>query len=238
MIFDFLKEHGLEPQRTKAVLFDMDGVLFDSMPNHVTAWKVSMARYGLSITDEQVYLNEGQTGFGTIAALIRQQFGREATDEECDLIYQAKCDVFNTCPTAPPMPGAREALEAIKAAGLKCVIVTGSGQQSLFDRLNETYPSIFTRELMVTAFDVRHGKPRPEPYLMGLRKAGVKADEAIVVENAPLGIQSGRAAGIFTVALNTGPLKDSLLYASGANVVYPNMPTFACLISQRPEPRP
>ncbi len=234
MIFDFLQEHGLEPKKLKAVLFDMDGVLFDSMPNHVTAWKESMSRYGLSITDKQVYMNEGQTGFGTIAALVREQFGRDATDEECDIIYQCKCDVFNTCPPAPPMPGAREALEAIKAAGLKCVIVTGSGQLSLFNRLNEAYPSIFTRELMVTAFDVRHGKPRPEPYLMGLKKASVNADEAIVVENAPLGIQAGRAAGIFTVALNTGPLPDSLLLESGANVVYPDMPTFARLLSPRP----
>ncbi|MCD8302024.1 MAG: HAD-IA family hydrolase [Prevotellaceae bacterium] len=234
MIFDFLQEHGLEPKKLKAVLFDMDGVLFDSMPNHVTAWKESMSRYGLSITDKQVYMNEGQTGFGTIAALVREQFGRDATDEECDIIYQCKCDVFNTCPAAPPMPGAREALEAIKTAGLKCVIVTGSGQLSLFNRLNEAYPSIFTRELMVTAFDVRHGKPRPEPYLMGLKKASVNADEAIVVENAPLGIQAGRAAGIFTVALNTGPLPDSLLLESGANVVYPDMPTFARLLSPRP----
>ncbi len=234
MIFDFLQEHGFEPKKLKAVLFDMDGVLFDSMPNHVTAWKESMSRYGLSITDKQVYMNEGQTGFGTIAALVKEQFRRDATDEECDIIYQCKCDFFNTCPPAPPMPGAREALETIKAAGLKCVIVTGSGQLSLFNRLNEAYPSIFTREMMVTAFDVRHGKPRPEPYLMGLKKASVNADEAIVVENAPLGIQAGRAAGIFTVALNTGPLPDSLLLKSGANVVYPDMPTFARLLSPRP----
>lgn len=76
---------------------------------------------------------------------------------------------------------------------------------------------------MVTAFDVKYGKPNPEPYLMGLEKAGVKADEAIVVENAPLGVTAGVAAGLFTIAANTGPLKDEVLSDAGASLVYPSM---------------
>ena len=63
----------------------------------------------------------------------------------------------------------------------------------------------FRRELMVTAFDVKYGKPHPEPYLMALQKGGLAPNEAIVVENAPMGVQAGAAAGIFTVAVNTGP---------------------------------
>ena len=57
---------------------------------------------------------------------------------------------------------------------------------------------------MVTAFDVKHGKPHPEPYLMALEKGGFNVNEAIVIENAPLGVQAGIAAGIFTIAVNTG----------------------------------
>lgn len=60
----------------------------------------------------------------------------------------------------------------------------------------------------MTAFDVKLGKPHPEPYLMGLEKAGVKSHEAFVVENAPMGVRAGVAAGIFTIAVNTGPLDD------------------------------
>ena len=58
---------------------------------------------------------------------------------------------------------------------------------------------------------------------MGLRKADIQPSEAIVVENAPLGIQAARAAGIFTIAVNTGPLPDSVLYEAGANIVMPSM---------------
>ncbi len=76
---------------------------------------------------------------------------------------------------------------------------------------------------MVTAFDVKYGKPNPEPYLMALNKGNLKANEAIVVENAPLGVQAAAAAGIFTVAVNTGPLDDNILLDAGANVLFPSM---------------
>lgn len=69
---------------------------------------------------------------------------------------------------------------------------------------------MFRRELMVTAFDVKYGKPHPEPYLMALQKGGLAPNEAIVVENAPMGVQAGAAAGIFTVAVNTGPIDGRL----------------------------
>jgi beta-phosphoglucomutase-like phosphatase (HAD superfamily) len=65
---------------------------------------------------------------------------------------------------------------------------------------------------IVTAYDVAHGKPAPDPYLMGLQKAGnLMPHEAVVVENAPLGVEAGVAAGIFTIAVNSGNLpKESL----------------------------
>ena len=58
---------------------------------------------------------------------------------------------------------------------------------------------------------------------MGLEKAGVKPWEAIVVENAPLGVQAGVAADVFTIAVNTGPLKDEVLLNAGADLLYPSM---------------
>ena len=86
---------------------------------------------------------------------------------------------------------------------------------------------MFAAERMVTAFDVRHGKPHPEPYLKGLEKAGVKAAEAMVVENAPLGVQAAVAAGIFTAAVNTGPIPAEKLREAGAGVVLSGMPALA-----------
>ena len=207
----------------RAVLFDMDGVLFDSMPNHAYAWSHAMTQFGLEMTAYEAYLHEGRTGSGTIDILTQRYWGRNATEEEIERIYAAKAELFNTLPEPKPMPGALEALTAARELGCKIVLVTGSAQTSLLERLEEHYPGFFCEELMVTGFDVKYGKPNPEPYLMGLQKAGVRAEEAIVVENAPLGVESAKGAGIFTIAANTGPLEDSILKDAGADIVVSGM---------------
>ena len=150
----------------------------------------------------------------------------DATEEEIKAIYQAKTEEFNKCPKAERMPGALEVLTKIKSEGLTPMVVTGSGQTSLLDRLNHNFPGIFQANLMVTAFDVKYGKPNPEPYLMALKKGGFKPNEALVIENAPLGVQAGVAAGIFTIAVNTGPLHDNVLLNEGANLLFHSMPDF------------
>ena len=217
--------------REGAVLFDMDGVLFDSMPNHAYAWSHAMTQFGLEMTAYEAYLHEGRTGSGTINILAQRYWGRDATEEEIERIYAAKSEVFNTLPEPKPMPGAIDALNAAKQLGCKIVLVTGSAQTSLLERLEEHYPGCFQEDLMVTGFDVKHGKPHPEPYLMGLQKVGINAEEAIVVENAPLGIESAHKAGIFTIAANTGPLEDYLLKDAGADIVVPGMKEVASLLA-------
>ena len=213
----------------------MDGVLFDSMPNHAYAWSHAMTQFGLEMTAYEAYLHEGRTGSGTINILAQRYWGRDATEEEIERIYAAKSEVFNTLPEPKPMPGAFEALTAAKEIGCKIVLVTGSAQLSLLERLEEHYPGFFREELMVTGFDVKRGKPDPEPYLMGLQKAGISAEEAIVVENAPLGVESAHKAGIFTIAANTDPLEDSLLKDAGADIVVPSLMDVANLLRTLPQ---
>lgn len=225
-INNYLQKQGFGEMNLKAVLFDMDGVLFNSMPNHAEAWHKTMAKFGFTLSREEAYMHEGRTGAGTINIVSLRERGYEATEEEIKQIYQAKSELFNQYPLAERMPGALEVLTKIKEAGLTPMVVTGSGQTSLLDRLNKNFPGIFQRELMVTAFDVKYGKPNPEPYLMALKKGGLQPNEAIVVENAPLGVQAGVAAGIFTIAVNTGPLPDEALLGQGANLLFHSMPDF------------
>ena len=203
----------------RAVFFDMDGVLFDSMPAHAKSWETVATQFGFDLPYEEVFMNEGRTGFSTINMLMRRTHGRDATQQEIDDIYEAKCQEFNKYPEAPKMPGAQELLVKLQQKGLALYVVTGSGQPSLLERLCLNYPGIFRPERIISSKDVKHGKPHPEPYLMALARAGVEANEAVVVENAPLGVRSARAAGIFTVAVNTGPLPNVALEAEGANVV-------------------
>lgn len=211
----------------KSVLFDMDGVLYDSMPVHARAWEETFCSYHIPCTYEEFYLHEGRPGFGTINLIFQRTFQRDATQQEIDEIYAMKCRLFKQYDEQLIMPGALEVLAKVKASGLKIVLVTGSGQASLLDNLDKNFPGYFQQELMITAYDVVHGKPHPEPYLQGLKKAGVSSREALVVENAPMGVASSVAAGIYTIAVNTGPLEDRTLLDAGADVLYPSMQALA-----------
>lgn len=207
----------------KAIFFDMDGVLFDSMPYHATAWVKAMTDIGIPFTEHEAYMNEGRTGHSTIDGAFNREWNRNATEDEKQQIYKIKSKYFEAYPPSPVMPFSAELLSKIKEQGLRIFLVTGSGQPSLLDRLQVFFPGVFARENMVTAFDVKLGKPHPEPYLMALQKAGLEAHEAVVVENAPLGVESATAAGIYTIAVNTGPLDDKVLTDSGAALVFDGM---------------
>lgn len=223
----FLRGHKYSSLVIKAILFDMDGVLFDSMKNHTLAWYKAISDLGIPCEQDEFYQYEGATGKWTVNHLFERTYGREATEEETEEIYTEKSRYFNELPEAGPMPGAKELLAEVRQRGFIPVLVTGSGQRSLLKRLDKEYPDTFHSDQMVTAFDVRHGKPNPEPYLKGLEKAGVRPEEALVVENAPLGVKAAVAAGIFTVAVNTGPIPEKQLWEAGANLVYSDMPAFA-----------
>ena len=211
----------------KAVLFDMDGVLYDSMRFHARAWYETATHHQLISTPELFYLYEGRTGESTINELYQKTFGRDATEDEKKSIYEEKAVLFNQYNDGKEMQGAAEVLKAARASGLQTLVVTGSGQHSLLDKLEHTYPGYFKREKMVTAFDVKFGKPHPEPYLMGLEKAGVKAHEAFVIENAPMGVEAGARSGAFTIGITTGPIPADEMWRAGADVVFPSMTDFA-----------
>lgn len=219
----FLDEKGYSTFDLKAVFFDMDGVLFDSMKYHVIAWIKALQKIGVTFTEQQAYLNEGRTGASTIDEVFINKFGRNATDDEKQNIYRLKSEFFEECGEIEQIPFSHELLKLVKSQSLAIFVVTGSGQTSLLESLEKNFPNIFQNEKMVTAFDVKQGKPHPEPYLTALEKSGLKANQVVVIENAPLGIESAVAAGLFTIAINTGPLNPQVLTDSGANIVFDGM---------------
>ena len=214
---------GRKALQLRAVLFDMDGVLFDSMPFHADAWSQVMTEAGFNFSREDVYMNEGRTGADTINTASIALFGHPSTPEQIEALCKAKCDIFATYPPTPRMPGAVELIKKVKACGLTPMIVTGSGTPTLLDRIQSNFPGLFDENHIVTSFNVKRGKPYPDPYLLALEKGGFAPHEAIVVENAPLGVTAGVAAGLFTIAANTGPLKDSVLAEAGASLVFPSI---------------
>ena len=193
----------------KAYFFDMDGVLFNSMPRHAIAWEEVMKLHGLPFTAYDCYINEGRTGESVIREAFQKALGRDATPEEVTTIYAEKSAYYHQLlqTTTPTIPGIEDVLHFVKEKGAQIWVVTGSGMRTLLDSLNTVFPAIFQKDRMITAFDVTHGKPDPEPYLKAWERSGLPKEQCVVIENAPLGIRSGKAAGLTVYAVNTGILK-------------------------------
>ena len=219
-----MEEHGFEVLYPKVVLFDMDGVLYDSMPNHSIAWQESMAKCGITMTADDAYATEGARGVDTIRQMVRLQQHRDISEEEAQKMYDLKSQLFHQLPEPPIMPGILSLMDKIQEGGIQIGVVTGSGQRPLFQRILRDFGAYVDEAHITTAYDVKRGKPYPAPYLMGLQKAGnMEPWQAVVIENAPLGVRAGHAAKIFTIAVNTGPLPDEELLGAGANLIFPNM---------------
>lgn len=229
----YLERTGSKPAPIAAALIDMDGVLYDSMPHHEKAWELVAAEQGWNFKPNEFYLYEGMTGDGIIRLMMKREKGRtDVTAEESKAIYAAKADYFMKMGSVKQVDGTADMLNILRDAGIQRVLVTGSGQHSLLDKLNADYPGIFSNELRVTAFDVKKGKPDPEPYLMGLQKAHQQAANTIVIENAPLGVRAGHGSGCFTVGVTTGPIPAPVMYENGADIVYPTMRDFAAALPE------
>jgi HAD superfamily hydrolase (TIGR01509 family) len=224
----YLERHGFEALRPKAVLFDMDGVLYDSMPNHAIAWQQSMAQFGIQMTADDAYATEGARGVDTIRKMVKRQQGRDIDEAEAQRMYDVKSHIFHSLPEAPIMPGVLDLMQQIQADGIQIGVVTGSGQRPLIQRILSDFENYVDEKHITTAYDVKHGKPNPDPYLVGLKKAGnLMPYEAIVVENAPLGVRAGVAAKIFTISVNTGPLPAQILLDANADLLFPTMKEFS-----------
>lgn len=223
----FCRCNGLARFNPSAALFDMDGTLYDSMPRHARAWKITADARGLDCTEEEFFAYEGRTGASTINILFNRRFGHDASPAQISDIYAEKTRHFRHFQQTEGievMPGAQRLVSVLRQSGLQTILVTGSGQGSLLDRLDADFDGAFAQACRITAHSVTHGKPHPEPYLRAAALAATQPCRCIVFENAPLGVQSGAASGAFTVAVSTGPVPESQLRQAGADIVFDSMP--------------
>jgi beta-phosphoglucomutase len=187
-------EHG----KFSAVLFDMDGVLMDSMPIHAQAWIEALASEGLHVTAEEVYAHEGESGISALSNFLIEQ-GVTAEEPLLHRLLKGKEERFKHLARVRPFPGVWELLQDLSQSGKRLAVVTGTARHELNQLLPAEWLPMF--ETIVTGDEVKRGKPDPEPYRRGLDKLNLTADQAIVVENAPLGIRAAKAANLRCFAI-------------------------------------
>ncbi len=207
---------GVKILLLKAVLFDYDGVLVDSMSYHVEAWQTVFREVNLEIQPEAVYLTEGSRSI-ELARNIFSERHLEITEEELSKFVDKKQRVYQQITKAKLTDGAEVLITKLRGERLRIGLVTGSTRFNVQVTLPPPILSQF--DIIITGDETQNGKPHPEGYLNAARALRVKPEECLVIENAPFGIQAAKNAGMkvaaLTVTLDRTQLDGADFYAKG-----------------------
>jgi beta-phosphoglucomutase len=196
----------------KNIIFDMDGVLIDSMPAHKKAWKKALNEHNIEIDDIELALQEGSNQKFYLNSILNRH-NINLSHKEKEEIRAEKNRIFNTLNVRPYK--IKKYLSILKKQGIKIGVGSGGEKYVLQKKLNNFFPNTFDAE--ISGDDVYRGKPFPETYNKAIKALGAKKEESLVIENAPLGVEAARRAGLTVYALTTTLPKK---YLKNANRVF------------------
>jgi beta-phosphoglucomutase len=193
--------------KPKAIIFDMDGVIVDSMPYHFIAWYEALRPWGIRVSCFDIYSREGERWEKTLKDLF-EEAGINPTANTLKKIFSNRQKIFRANFKRYIFKGVEEFLLCLKKKGYSLGLVTGTPDVEIKKILPRKIKSLF--DAIVAGNDVKNGKPHPEPYLKAAKNLAAKPWECVVVENAPLGIRSAKTAGMFCIAITTSLPKEYL----------------------------
>jgi mannitol-1-/sugar-/sorbitol-6-phosphatase len=192
-----------------AMLFDMDGVLVDSTPAVARVWTIWAKRHGFDAA-EVVHRAHGRPSITTVREYLPNASNAEWVAENEEIARGEILDVEGLV----PMPGACELLSALPRG--RWTIVTSCSRPLAEVRVKAG--GLPRPEVFVTSSDIANGKPAPDPYLKGAEVLGFAPRDCVVVEDAPAGVRSGKAAGARVIGLCT-TMPASEIWDAGADWV-------------------
>ncbi len=184
----------------QAVFFDFDGTLIDSMPAHVIAWEKILSEIGIQLDDLYFQLHEGEKAEDTVARLLAER-GFDYSQAQQDDLIERKRTLYRSNAPKGLIPEAAELVRELRNRGIACDIVTGSIRSNMDAVMSQEEFALFRN--IITPAEYAKGKPAPDPFLKARELSGLSASECMVLENAPLGVESAKAAGLRTVAITT-----------------------------------
>jgi HAD superfamily hydrolase (TIGR01509 family) len=187
----------LHPIPPAAVLFDMDGLLIDSEPTWFQAEQDLLAGFGITLAPEHYPHVLGKPIEVSTAYLLELTGHPVGAAEFAAGIESAMVERLRD--GVPMMPGAKDLLTELEAAGIPLALVSASSRQIVDACLPLIGPDHF--RVTVSGDDVRHGKPNPDPYLLAARQLGVDPTLCVVLEDSPTGAAAGHAAGCRVIAV-------------------------------------
>jgi len=200
----------------KVVLFDFDGVLIRSMEDHYEGWRLAMEDYGIEMAPEELYVREGAA-----VEELANQFTRKFNlpFEEASNIVEKKRQHYDQVKNIELYPDLLDLLNWARERDLRLGVVSGARRTRVVEAL-ENFGITEYFDAVITLDDVFFTKPAPEPYLRAAEALNAKPEECVVIENAPFGIRSAKAANMSCIAITTTL---SPMFLKEADVVSDNL---------------
>ena len=202
----------------RALIFDLDGTLVDTVYPHVYAWQRALAEAGMPIDGWRIHRKIGMSG-GLFTRAVAREIGRELAAEEAEAVQQRHGEIFRELePTRRALPGAAALFGRLRAEGVPHGIAT-SGRRPEIDASLEALGA--PPDMVVVARgDVVRAKPEPDLFLTCADRLDVEPEDAYVVGDAVWDLLAARRARMLSVGLLTGGYGEAELGAAGAFRVY------------------
>jgi len=184
-------------KRYKAFLFDFDGVLARTMEDNYLAWANTFAQFGMALTRDDYFPLEGRNP-KNVARILLKHFGK--SEDLADSLSRLKDTYYLAHHSFQLYSGAESLLRELKETA-SLALVTGAGRQRLEGSVPDNFLAQF--DAIVTGEADREDKPSPQPYLEAAKKLGLEPSSCLVIENAPLGVESAKKAGMDCVAITS-----------------------------------
>jgi HAD superfamily hydrolase (TIGR01509 family) len=193
----------------KGIIFDMDGVLVDAMPFHAEAMRIAInEETGYDIDKKIVYLLEGMPGPGLIKEIFkREKINKDIDDILAEKINKRKKELFKQIQNSQAIEGAKQLIEDLGSCNCLKAIVSGASKKEI-EAILDYNLGLKNFNVVIAGDDIEEGKPHPSPFQTALQRMDLKPSEAIVVENAPLGVEAAIRAGIEYIVTLSNTLPD------------------------------
>jgi HAD superfamily hydrolase (TIGR01509 family) len=208
----------MESRPARALIFDLDGTLVDTVYAHVFAWQRAFAELGLPIDGWRIHRRIGMSG-GLFARAAAREIGRPLSPTEVETIQRRHGEIFREMlPERRPLPGAVELLAELRADGIVHGIAT-SGRRPEIDASLEAL-GVGEQMVVVERGDVERAKPEPDLFLTCAERLGVTTSDTYVIGDAVWDLLAARRAGMLSVGLLSGGYGEDELTRAGAFRVY------------------
>ncbi len=202
----------------RALIFDLDGTLIDTVYAHVFAWQRALAESGMAIEGWRVHRRIGMSG-GLFTRAVAREVNRDITAKEAEVLQRRHGEIFaQLLPDRPPISGAVELLRFLREEKIPHGIAT-SGRRP---EINASLKALGVDDdvVVVERGDVQRAKPEPDLFLACQQRLGVRAEDCYVVGDAVWDLLAARRAGMLSIGLLSGGYGEEELSKAGAFRVY------------------